>query len=132
MKEILFRGKDIDNDEWVEGYLTVTNFPTGEWVKCIDYLIDRYTIREDYGQTTVVPETITQYIGFTDKNKRKIFECDIIKLYLIDGFEIGVIKYNDIMCRFMFFTKEGSYSFDNTTECEVIGNIYDNPELLEN
>lgn len=117
-REILFRGKSIDGN-WYYGVPLV-------------FTEDYVCITAPYNHNkSVIPETVGQYTGLTDKNGKKIFEGDVVKLYLIDGEEIGVIKYNDKMCRFMFFTKDGSYSFDDTDDFEVIGNIHDNPELLK-
>ena len=121
MREILFRGKRKDNSEWIYGDLR--NYEkSGAKAIFSHELLQRIMVD---------PKTVGQFTGLTDKNGKKIFEGDIVKLYLIDGIEIGVIKFNDIMCRYMFFTKEGSYSFDNDCIFEIIGNIHDNPELLK-
>lgn len=126
MREILFRGK-TDNGKWVEGFYYKDL--TSNCVYIISWKNANVLDVENFVEVTT--ETIGQYTGLTDKNGKKIFEGDIVKLHLIDCIEIGVIKYNDIMCRFMFFTKDGSYGFDNTNDFEVIGNIHDNPELLK-
>lgn len=124
MREILFRGKRVDNGEWVYGDLLHPDiYGNG-------YSIEDFT-KEKSNCYDVIPESVSEFTGLTDKNGKKIFEGDIVKLYLIDGEEIGVIKYNDKMCRFMFFTKDGSYSFDDTDDFEIIGNTHDNPELLK-
>ena len=135
MREILFRGKAINRDR---GYHR-TNYKNGDWVyglitRLYDERFENLPAEmSDFGASGIEIDykTIGQYAGLTDKNGKKIFEGDIVKLHLIDYTEMGVIKYNDIMCRFMFFTKDGSYSFDNTNDFEVIGNIHDNPELLK-
>ena len=137
MREILFKGKRIDNGEWVEGYLFDDGFVDSERVFIGSIVIEEH---KGYGEDVwdighdfyeIIPKTVGQYTGLTDKNGKKIFEGDIVKLFLIDGIEIGVIKFNDIMCRFMFYDKSGGYAFDNTCVFEVIGNIHDNPELLK-
>ena len=124
MREILFRGKSIGDGQWQYGDLLNVGVD-------YDYAIRTYGGRE-HGQVNAVNgNTVGQYTGLTDKNGKKIFEGDIVRLYLVDGCEEGVIKFNGIMCRFMFFTKEGSYSFDKDCVFEIIGNIHDNPELLK-
>ena len=129
----LYRGKRKDNGEWVEGYYVydesgqTTEKPTA-------YICHLNTHPCGYSLIPyeVDPETVGEYTGLHDINGRKIFEGDIVKLFLIDGIEIGVIKFNDLMCRFMFYDKSGGYSIDNTCDFEIIDNIHDSPELLQN
>ena len=137
MREILFRGKRTDNGEWVEGYYI--HHPTavciGEsnpsciWVPAVDP-DDNTKIFE------VFPKTVGQFTGLTDKTGRKIFEGDIIEI--TDTFNViisGVVYW----CDYAFWVDcsspdddDGFYSLGHLEDCvEVIGNIFDNPELLE-
>ena len=121
MREILFRGKTKITKNWIYGFYgenTTTKEP-------------QIVGRDEFCYSRVIPETVGQYTGLTDKNGKKIFEGDIVNLELIDGVEIGVIKFNDILCRFSFYDKSGGYGIDNTCIFEIIGNIHDNPELLK-
>jgi uncharacterized phage protein (TIGR01671 family) len=136
MREILFRGKAINRDKGFHR----TSYKNGEWVYgIISRLYDErfknlpaeMTNTNGVGGIEVDYKTISQFIGLTDKNGKKIFEGDIVKLFLIDGEEIGVIKFNDILCRFCLYEKDGVYGFDKDCEFEIIGNIHDNPELLK-
>lgn len=126
MREILFRGKSVIN-EWVEGFYTCFNG-------------DEHRIYTGYSDTDGVdhypewcnirPETVGQYTGLTDKNGTKIFEGDI----LLKGFEKVVVKWNENQCRWGIYLDEYEISgFNESTKnyFEVIGNIYDNPELLK-
>ena len=135
MREILFRGKRTDNGEWAEGYYIhrPTAVCIGEsnpsciWVPAVDP-DDNTKIFE------VFPETVGQFTGLTDKTGRKIFEGDIVER----GGRIWLVEYSNKYGHFMMttYTEKGiswSRSFDLIPPdwCEVIGNIYDNPELLE-
>lgn len=125
MREILFRGKLADGN-WSEGNLKVCK--NGVYIITPDE-----TIIGEYGR--VIPETVGQYTGLT-ANGKKIFEGDIVKIYLFEpkgfaNYEIGFIKYDETKIRFVFCTEEGKYSVDDSNEYEVIGNIHDNPDLLK-
>ena len=128
MREILFRGK-TDKGEWVQG---VPFFEEERY-----YIIEDLFVCDEYNCTgavnsTVIPETVGQYTGLTDKNGKKIFEGDIVKLFYKDGFEIGLIGWSNIDFRYKFASPDGTaYGFDVTDIFEVIGNIHDNPELLK-
>lgn len=129
MREILFRGKRKDNGEWEYGDLWCN--PYGKRVVCI---VSPINDQGTTGGNEVDPETIGQYTGLTDKNGRKIFEGDIVER----GGRIWLVEYSNKYGQFMMttYTEEGiswSRSFDLIPPdwCEVIGNIYDNPELLE-
>ena len=127
MREILFRGKRIDNGEWVYGqyaYLLNARTEDGEPIKHM--IVDG----TPFGQT-VDPTTIGQYTGLTDKNGKRIFEGDIIfdphpsiqKPYTVIWFSGSFVRR----------TKDGHYlslSVLNCNEFEVIGNVHDNPELM--
>lgn len=133
MREYKFRGKRNDG-EWVYGNLvTYFNKPA----------------IQDYAETNgeiflVDPETVGQYTGQKDKNEKEIYEGDIVHfldayMYGEDGDWdecscIGVIKWDDSMAQF-YVTNRNSMDNDDfweqIDEFQVIGNIYENPELLE-
>ena len=129
MREILFRGKRIDNREWVEGYL----YGMGE---------KRYILYELPNSAPTVgievdPETICQYTGLTDKNGKKIWEGDILEGHLDDKFPEDVTREKVIWHESGWKTEEPGCvdkeyldEFD-AENFEVVGNVFDNPELLE-
>ena len=143
MRDILFKAKRKDNGKWVEGFLFQCLNNGIEW--CIgkeplsanDYseivgeYIDWFTIDEN---------TICQYTGLTDKNGRKIWENDVVKCYA-DTDDLGndlyffykVIWHESYHCWWLsdIHTLEDDYIHQyNSSGIEVIGNIFDNPELL--
>ncbi len=117
-REILFRGQRLDNDEWAYGDLL--HLPNGDVV-----------ILSDKGYTKVKPKTIGQFTGLTDKNGNKIFEGDIVHGYWNTKFLI----FFDLCClQFRAKLSDGTEKdidyYGDSKKIEVIGNIYDSPELL--
>ena len=126
-REILFRGKRIDNGEWVEGYFV--NLWLIHYQKHQPIITDNNAVSYD-----VDPSTVGQYTGLTDKNGKKIFEGDIIKRFWLGAEIIYCVRYDGEGAHFIgkAMNKSGFTTFDNDGEMfEVIGNIHDNPELLE-
>lgn len=127
MREILFRGKRTDNGEWVEGDLLQIRYHSGH----IEYQIMTQTLTA--GVYRVLPETVGQYTGLTDKNGKRIFEGDIIDY----AAEIFVVEYIDAFATFDLRSPTNMAKLKpSLQECmsekfyAVIGNIHDNPELL--
>ena len=129
MREILFRGKRTDNGEWIYGDL-IQN------VDCLKIREQEKSIKKITKSYEVDLETVGQFTGLLDKNGKKIFEGDIVLgLFLFDMSINAVVKFRDgafglewrrgEIIEFNAFT-----SLCNITY-EIIGNIYDNPELLE-
>lgn len=117
MREILFRGKRTDNGEWIYGDLR--QYASG--VKAIfDY--------ETESRFFVDENTIGQYTGLTDKNGKKIFEGDILKYK-----SNSLCRVSYINCQFAMMWELVYRDFSDVydKDIEVIGNIYDNPELLK-
>jgi uncharacterized phage protein (TIGR01671 family) len=128
MREIKFRGKRIDNGEWhYGGYFMATNGTV--WILGDDGL----TYRPD--AIEVDPSTVGQYTGLKDKYGKKIYEGDIVT----EIYEGDIIFRQDEVGR-IEFSEDGSFLIRfphhlarlNATwkPIEVIGNIYDNPELI--
>jgi uncharacterized phage protein (TIGR01671 family) len=135
MREILFRGKETFNGEWVEGYYEFGYDAETEEPTHYMWVLNH---TEKYSDMfMVIPETVGQYTGLTDRNGKKIFEGDIVKAQdnlitspFCDGI-IGKIVYDE--CAYFIEPKNPMDSqrlFNECAEYEVIGNIHDNPELL--
>ena len=134
MREILFRGKRTDNGEWVYGYYTNARYylDKKEMHIIFEQDVEVYPHSEFAGGEEVLPETVCQFTGLHDKNGRKIFEGDIVK-YSTN--KVGIINYGTA-CFSVQDTKSRNNPaldiiFADYSNVEVIGNIYDNPELLE-
>lgn len=153
MRIIKFRGKTL-NKKWVYGdLLHYTNrFESNEEHNgCI--IVTEYKSKSDNSFKIVIPETVGQFTGLHDKNGKEIYEGDIVKNKEVGGYGleyIGIVIYYEEYCRFGIdttttnkFTKrvlfaDGECSFNDGhctikyhNEYEVLGNIFDNPELLK-
>ena len=128
MREILFRGKRVDNGEWVYGDIIHRRY-----YKNTDVVVIRTEDSgfDNYSDYEVDPDTVGQYTGLNDKTGKKIFEGDIISCgYLCDFF----VEYSEEDAEYWanFGDSIGSLrTYFDPKRATVIGNIYDNPELLE-
>lgn len=133
MREILFKAKRIDNGEWVEGqYVYITNTLTEDG-KPIKHLICNGT---NIFNDLIDPDTLCQYTGLTDKNGKKIWENDICEMVYDGVVHIYIIVWDKEELDFKGTNGKENYgiNFEYLGCCEeivVIGNIFDNPELLE-
>lgn len=133
MREILFRGKLTDDGKWVEGYYCPCifgRFPSSPAIISKEDMDNGYWHPEK-----IIPSTVGQYTGLTDKNGTKIFEGDVLEFSdrLVEVFWHAFLGQWD--CRFIKFTNKEN-GIDNMStvnwswKAKVIGNIHDNPELM--
>lgn len=144
MREILFRGKRSDNGEWVEGCGIIA---TENWVSIFTVNDDIDENSSEVNEIEVLPETVGQYTGLTDKNGKRIFEGDIVKTHYANAkksdFVETVVFHNGKFCAFrsnndckqwtMLYDGVKHLAIDKSVymdSVEIIGNIHDNPELL--
>lgn len=157
MRELLFKGFHADENgkekifingewvkgQWVEGYY-VNDLARKEYI--IMAIYDAYFDAKSYKDIEpykVIPETVSQFTGLTDKNGVKIFENDVVSCEDGDGgyehqdlcYHNGTIAYGNYgfyITDRQSITLRDMYIDNNTcNEIEVVGNIFDNPELLE-
>ena len=132
MREILFRGKRTDNGEWAEGDLYRKTDALGEK----ETIIFQDKGADAFKKNFVNSETVGQYTGLKDKNEKRIFEGDICEM-VYDGIShIYVIVWDNEEQDFKGTNGKENYgrNFQYMGCCEeifVLGNIFDNPELLE-
>ena len=126
MREILFRGKRLDNGEWVEGrYQPETTIKHWNGIQETVGVTIAYKAEDGFLEDTLVdPSTVGQYTGLTDKNGKRIFEGDILSL------RTGR--------RHVVMFEDGAFALENTAipmrfanKFEVIGNIHDNQDMLK-
>ena len=132
-REILFRGKSIGTGEWLYGYLFNYGLTAPSNVPCISVCVPK-SWKEAYNLYVVYPDTIGQYTGLKDKNRKKIFEGDIIEsndyrhivMYNEDlgGFCSSNVKYPEDLCGI-------NQQWINECSKLVIGNVIDNPEIVK-
>ncbi len=136
-----FRGKCTDGGEWVYG-VPIDNYIIGS-LNILRHDDDDDVPASEYPEIEydrVIPETIGQYTGLTDKNGVKIFEGDIIKTKKygknidhtnVNDFDIFVVTYEPCMFRLVNKTRGFNLVDDGYSKFEIIGNIHDNRELLK-
>lgn len=153
MREVLFRGfHECENGDtiitinerkikgiWVYGYYCFSPKRRGAFGQTVSELdFDTHYIVSPRGESyKVIPETVGQCIGLPDKNGKKIFEGDICGCFC--NTQVFIVEYCKDRCGYFFDDCIKSGGCDPAPEClgnlrdtiEVIGNIYDNPDLLE-
>lgn len=143
MRTIKFRGKRVDNGEWVYGYLLR--------MRGVSYI---YPYHAHNGETIyeVIPDTVDQFTGLHDKNGKEIYEGDVLRRIpneqysdatgipldmlredIGEGGDLVFVRYDESQARVMYHSLIDRFNSPwlNTKYFTVIGNIHDNPELLK-
>lgn len=140
MREILFRGKRCDNKQWIEGFYVLIGEENP----------NAYIVKNNGQKIRVAHKSVSQYTGLTDENGKKIFEDDVVEYEshgYIPSVERGRVTFKDGCYNIMHNLKYcGLYyhrigmvsqwqdmgaSGKITYTYKIIGNIHDNPELVE-
>ena len=130
--ELLCRAKQKGTDEWVEGYYCKYERTNPDGSVNTTHMIVPYYASALYG-IEIDPETVGRCTGLADKNGMKIFNGDIVTGFFNHEKIIGHIFYGSDAS--YFIQREGLFGvgLNNASDwIEVIGNIHDNPELIEN
>ena len=146
MREILFRAKRKDNSEWVEGYLFDDGFPNPKHYFVVGIIVKPYIGDADDKWNIVGidfceidPETLCQYTGKTDETGKKIYEKDIVGFIDVTSTESGYSEHNCVgevlwdeeECCFHVTDRLSAESWEILNECRILGNTFDNKEILE-
>lgn len=143
MLDVLFKGKRKDNGEWIEGYLV-------KWINPLT-LIPKFFIltqeeqksgitgeptghlKTEMSRYEVDPLSVGQFTGLTDKNNKKIFKSDIVSCKTTAYFfRKCKVVYRNSLARYCILDANGlTFPMEKSFEYEIIGNIFDNPELFE-
>lgn len=137
-REILFRGKRTDANEWIEGnYITDEQNPSKAYIGYL-FGVDDDGAVHDTDIVEVDPETVCQYTGYKDDTGKRIFEGDIVGFEDMTSTESGYsemsccgqVGYDEEEACFYVTDRLSAESWEVLGECHIIGNIFDNPELL--
>ena len=132
MRENLFKAKRKDNGEWVEGYYRADPDLNMHFICGWDYYLSENGLEREPFEYEIDPDTLCQYTGLVDKNGKKIWENDIVRN---EKGDIGVVQWFEEHAAFMIWNKTKNcvcYLAENDfSKIEVIGNIFDNADLLE-
>jgi uncharacterized phage protein (TIGR01671 family) len=129
-RQIEFRGMTLRGD-WVIGYISVLKNKMEKHISTGIYISNSFGSPFAYA---VRPETVGQFTGLLDKTGNKIFEDDIVRYYESNGEEpeidIGIVEWYAEGASFVYLWPESGYQSMDECEIEVIGNIFENKELL--
>lgn len=138
-----WNGGDQTKSIWVYGSavipIYINTYPTKRMEMVIDVNYDELDYwQPSYSTCEIIPNTVGQYIGVDDKNGKEIYEKDIVKRKMFDDYVIGqVVWFNMGFCGFMLKCGNSYYHIGKSehtgiSDCdEVIGNVYENADLLE-
>lgn len=127
MKEILYYGKNINDGEWVEGDLVTNGIDYETAIRIND------KSSSEYGQIIRVdPDTVSQFTGLRDKNGERIYEGDILQ---DNNGHFGVVIWKEkaacFLVKWIVVSEFGNEEEDDCFDFKIVGNKWDNPELLE-
>jgi len=132
MREIKFRGKSFKTGKMVYGFLIIE-----ESTKCFIH----WTENDEMKAENVIPETVGQYTGLPDKNGKDIYEGDIVdggkgEIFYCDKSAMFKVRWHDkiyknVRCCNPSYNNGEKLFMNAAIAWEVIGNIYENPELLK-
>ena len=135
IREVIFRGKRLHDNKWIYGNFISDCEGNPHIIEPRFFCEDGHHLQyEDNTDTPVfiIPETVGQFTGLTDKNGKRIFEGDIVSLVKHDGLIYKVVY---VPCRYELVNSKGVNCFVldiyKSENIEVIGNIHDNPEILK-
>ena len=142
MREIKFRGKCVDNGVWVEGYYGKKGIEEYTQHCIMQSVLSNQPFTYFYfSDCEVLPETIGQFTGLHDKNGKEIYEGNICKFRYFKNDYVGKVVFNQKTCSFEMqnYITVGTYGnravntrlLCHIEQIKIIGNIFDNPELLE-
>ena len=133
MREILFRAKRKDNGKWIEGYYQ-KRYCLSDNEESLIFHVDSYKVWE-YAE--IIPETLCQFTGLCDKNGNKIWENDILMAHLDESYPEDA-TYETVEWGIAGWVAHETGSTDreyldefDLEHFEVVGNVFDNPELLQ-
>ena len=138
-REIKFRGKRIDDGKWVHGSYTSMREKNrnNPFCQVESKIFHRIWQWEDgdwnmggYANYEVIPETVGQYTGLKDKNGVKIYEGDIIEHTISGNISVHEVYFDNEMLEFGLRYSGELFHCQFNDEFELVGNIHDNPELL--
>lgn len=138
MRDIIFRGKRCDDGQWIYGSLNTFDVHyqalSGRMVDRFEAYIHAHPDSKPWNESVeeVNPETVGQYTGVLDKDGNKIFEGDVIERKQCGGYVIGLVNFADgcFCVRTDKYHNPAIDVFMVESETTVVGNPYDNPELV--
>lgn len=127
MREYKFRGKTLDGNEWCYGYLVVKPDKQTLIEQCDE-------LRRVSPQYVVDPDTVGMYTGHSDVMGTDMYEGDIVTGYFDEDEWPAVVEWDEVSARFVLRGQNSFIPFDEMGGLEImlLGNIYDNPDLLYN